>query len=42
MVPMLGFIGPFSANFEIPDYRGIWKSVPRGFEMIRKLRSLMD
>ncbi len=29
--PMLGFIGTFSVNFEIPDYWGIGKSVSRGF-----------
>jgi len=29
--PMLGFIGTFSVNFEIPDYRGIGKSVSREF-----------
>lgn len=30
-VPMLGFLGNFSVNFEIPDYWGIGKSVSRGF-----------
>jgi hypothetical protein len=29
--PMLGFLGNFSVNFEIPDYWGIGKSVSRGF-----------
>jgi hypothetical protein len=29
--PMLGFLGSFSVNFEIPDYWGIGKSVSRGF-----------
>ena len=28
--PMLGFLGTFSVNFEIPDYWGIGKSVSRG------------
>ena len=28
---MLGFLGTFSVNFEIPDYWGIGKSVSRGF-----------
>ncbi len=28
---MLGFLGNFSVNFEIPDYWGIGKSVSRGF-----------
>jgi hypothetical protein len=27
---MLGFFGTFSVNFEIPDYRGIGKSVSSG------------
>lgn len=29
--PMLGFLGTFSVNFEIPDYWGLGKSVSRGF-----------
>lgn len=29
--PMLGFLGTFSLNFDIPDYWGIGKSVSRGF-----------
>lgn len=29
--PMLGFLGTFRVNFEIPDYWGIGKSVSRGF-----------
>ncbi len=32
--PMLGFLGSFSVNFEIPDYWGIGKSVSRGFGTI--------
>jgi hypothetical protein len=32
--PMLGFLGTFSVNFEIPDYWGIGKSVSRGFGTI--------
>jgi hypothetical protein len=28
---MLGFIGTFSVNFQIPDYWGIGKSVSKGF-----------
>ncbi|MCD5390973.1 hypothetical protein LR007_03825 [candidate division NPL-UPA2 bacterium] len=28
---MLGFLGTFSVNFQIPDYWGIGKSVSRGF-----------
>jgi hypothetical protein len=35
--PMLGFLGDFSVNFEIPDYWGIGKSVSRGFGTIRRV-----
>jgi hypothetical protein len=35
--PMLGFLGTFSVNFEIPDYWGIGKSVSRGFGTIKKM-----
>ncbi|MBI3008405.1 MAG: CRISPR-associated endonuclease Cas6 [Candidatus Omnitrophica bacterium] len=35
--PMLGFIGTFSVNFEIPDYWGIGKSVSRGFGTVRRV-----
>ena len=35
--PMLGFLGTFSVNFEIPDYWGIGKSVSRGFGTIKKI-----
>jgi uncharacterized protein YbaR (Trm112 family) len=34
--PMLGFLGEFSVNFEIPDYWGIGKSVSRGFGTVVK------
>lgn len=34
--PMLGFLGTFSVNFEIPDYWGIGKSVSRGFGTVMK------
>ncbi|MEW6621092.1 MAG: CRISPR-associated endonuclease Cas6, partial [bacterium] len=35
--PMLGFLGDFLVNFEIPDYWGIGKSVSRGFgTMVRQ------
>lgn len=34
--PMLGFLGSFSVNFEIPDYWGIGKSVSRGFGTVIK------
>lgn len=30
-VPMVGFLGEFCVNFNIPDYLGIGKSVSRGF-----------
>ena len=35
--PMLGFLGSFSVNFEIPDYWGIGKSVSRGFGTVIKM-----
>lgn len=34
--PMLGFLGTFSVNFEIPDYWGIGKSVSRGFGTVER------
>lgn len=37
--PMLGFLGTFSVNFEIPDYWGIGKSVSRGFGTVVKQRT---
>jgi len=36
-IPMLGFLGTFSVNFEIPDYWGIGKSVSRGFGTVKRL-----
>jgi len=39
--PMLGFLGTFSVNFEIPDYWGIGKSVSRGFGTVVK-KSVSD
>ncbi len=36
--PMLGFLGSFSVNFDIPDYWGIGKSVSRGFGTVRRVR----
>ncbi|MBS4059455.1 MAG: hypothetical protein KG029_03565 [Bacteroidetes bacterium] len=38
-IPMLGFLGTFSVNFQIPDYWGIGKSVSRGFGTIVKVGS---
>ena len=35
--PMLGFLGTFAVNFEIPDYWGIGKSVSRGFGTVKKI-----
>jgi len=35
---MLGFLGSFSVNFEIPDYWGIGKSVSRGFGTIKRVK----
>lgn len=37
--PMLGFLGSFSVNFDIPDYWGIGKSVSRGFGTVKRLCS---
>lgn len=37
--PMLGFLGSFSVNFEIPDYWGIGKSVSRGFGTIKRQKA---
>lgn len=36
-IPMIGFLGAFSINFEIPDYWGIGKSVSRGFGTIKRV-----
>jgi len=36
--PMLGFLGTFSVNFNIPDYLGIGKSVSRGFGTVVKVK----
>lgn len=36
-IPMFGFLGTFSVNFEIPDYWGIGKSVSRGFGTVKKV-----
>lgn len=36
--PMLGFLGAFSVNFEIPDYWGIGKSVSRGFGTVKRVK----
>ncbi|MBU1262007.1 hypothetical protein KJ640_03545 [bacterium] len=33
-VPMIGFLGKFQVNFNIPDYLGLGKSVSRGFGTI--------
>jgi len=38
-VPMIGFLGTFSVNFNLPDYIGLGKSVSRGFGTIKKIRS---
>lgn len=37
-IPMLGFLGTFSVNFEIPDYWGIGKSVSRGFGTVKRYK----
>jgi len=36
-IPMIGFLGNFSVNFEIPDYWGLGKSVSRGFGTVKKV-----
>jgi hypothetical protein len=38
-VSVMTFTGKFQANFLIPDYLGIGKSVSRGFGAVRRLRS---
>lgn len=35
-IPLIGFEGEFQANFMIPDYLGIGRSVSRGFGVARK------
>jgi hypothetical protein len=40
ITPMIGFLGNFSVNFEIPDYWGIGKSVSRGFGTIKRVKEL--
>ncbi len=35
-IPFVGFEGEFQANFNIPDYFGIGKSVSRGFGTVKK------
>ena len=37
--PMLGFLGTYSVNFEIPDYFGLGKSVSRGFGTVVRQRT---
>ena len=36
--PMIGFLGDFKVNFEIPDYLGLGKSVSRGFGTVKRQR----
>lgn len=36
--PMIGFLGSFSVNFEIPDYFGLGKSVSRGFGTVKRIK----
>jgi len=36
-IEMLGFIGEFKVNFDIPDYFGVGKSVSRGFGTVIRL-----
>ncbi|RKX94363.1 MAG: hypothetical protein DRP84_07150 [Spirochaetes bacterium] len=35
--PMIGFLGTFLVNFQIPDYWGIGKSVSRGFGTVKRI-----
>ena len=35
--PLLGFLGTFSVNFEIPDHWGIGKSASRGFGTVKRI-----
>lgn len=37
-IPMIGFLGDFKVNFQIPDYWGIGKSVSRGFGTVKRLK----
>ena len=37
-VEVIGFIGSFRANFEIPDFFGIGKSVSRGFGTVERIK----
>lgn len=37
-VPLVGFTGPFTTNFAIPDLLGLGKSVSRGFGAVRQLQ----
>ena len=36
-IRMIGFLGTFSVNFDIPDHWGIGKSVSRGFGTVKRL-----
>ena len=40
--PMLGFIGSFVANFKLPNYSGLGKSVSRGFGTIERTSAKSD
>ena len=40
--PMLGFLGTFSVNFDIPDYWGIGKSVSRGFGTVKRVGEFLE
>jgi hypothetical protein len=37
-VPMLGFLGSFRINFQLPDRIGVGKSVSRGFGTVEQVR----
>jgi hypothetical protein len=40
--PMLGFLGTFSVNFEIPDCSGIGKSVSMGFGTVKRIQKSLE
>lgn len=41
-IAMIGFLGGFRVNFEIPDLLGLGKSVSRGFGTVIKVRNRKD
>jgi len=37
-IPMVGFLGEFAVNFNLPDFLGLGKSVSRGFGTIKRIK----